>query len=94
MLGRLLTFPALPLLQDGLQPLLLLLRGLGHADEPLVLGRIVDLPAVVDDVATAVVVGCEAEMETTGGMSICGGTDGDKENRVNQSGLLLRKHIL
>lgn len=54
-----LTFPPLPLLHDGLQPLLLLLRGLGHADEPLVLGRVVDLPAVVHDVPTAVVVSCE-----------------------------------
>lgn len=51
-----LTFPALPLLHDGLQPLLLLLRGLGHADEPLVLRRVVDLPAVVHDVPAAVVV--------------------------------------
>lgn len=57
---RLLTFPPLPLLHDGLQPLLLLLRGLGHADEPLVLGRVVDLPAVVHDVPAAVVVSCEA----------------------------------
>lgn len=53
-----LTFPPLPLLHDGLQPLLFLLRGLGHADEPLVLGRVVDLPAVVHDVPTAVVVSC------------------------------------
>lgn len=56
-----LTFPPLPLLHDGLQPLLLLLRGLGHADEPLVLGRVVDLPAVVHDVPTAVVVSCGGE---------------------------------
>lgn len=61
----LLTFPPLPLLHDGLQPLLLLLRGLGHADEPLVLGRVVDLPAVVYYVPAAVVVGCEAQMRRT-----------------------------
>lgn len=54
-----LTFPALPFLHDGLQPFLLLLRGLGHADEPLVLRSVVDLPAVVHYVAAAVVVGCE-----------------------------------
>lgn len=59
--GVFLTFPPLPLLQDGLQPRLLLLRGLGHADEPLVLGRVVDLPAVVHDVPAAVVVSCEAQ---------------------------------
>ena len=53
-----LTFPPLPLLHDGLQPLLFLLWGLGHADEPLVLGRVVDLPAVVHNVPTAVVVSC------------------------------------
>lgn len=52
----LLTLPPLALLQDGLQPLLLLLGRLGHAHEPLILRRVVDLPAVVDDVATAVVV--------------------------------------
>lgn len=53
-----LTFSPLPLLHDGLQPLLFLLRGFGHADEPLVLGCVVDLPAVVHDVPTAVVVSC------------------------------------
>ena len=62
-LKRLLTFPSLPFLHDGLQPLLLLLWGLGHADEPLVLGRVVDLPAVVHYVPAAVVVSCEAEEE-------------------------------
>ncbi len=62
-LKRILTFPPLPLFHDGLQPLLLLLRGLGHADEPLVLGRVVDLPAVVYDVPAAVVVSCKAEAE-------------------------------
>ena len=51
-----LTFPPLPLLQAGLQPLLLLLRRLGHAHEPLVLRCVVDFPAIVDNVATAVVV--------------------------------------
>lgn len=56
----LLTFPPLPLFHNGLQPLLLLLWGLGHADEPLVLGRIVDLPAVVHYVPAAVVVSCKA----------------------------------
>lgn len=60
-MGFFLTFPPLPLLHDGLQPRLLLLRGLGHADKPLVLGRVVDLPAVVHDVPAAVVVGCEAQ---------------------------------
>ena len=59
-----LTFPPLPLFHDGFQPLLLLLRGLGHADEPLVLGRVVDLPAVVHNVPAAVVVGCKAEEES------------------------------
>lgn len=59
----LLTFPSLPLLHDGLQPLLFLLRSLGHADEPLVFGRVVDLPAIVYNVPAAVVVGCKARSE-------------------------------
>lgn len=51
-----LTLALLPLADDGVQPLLLLLRRLGHADKPLVLGRVVDLPAVGDSVAVAVVI--------------------------------------
>lgn len=63
-----LTFSPLPLLHDCLQPFLFLLRGLGHADEPLVLGRVVDLPAVVHDVPTAVVVSCGGKgVESPGG---------------------------
>lgn len=64
-LRLLLTLSPLPFFHDGLQPLLLLLRGLGHADEPLVLGRVVDLPAVVYYVPAAVVVSCKAEVENT-----------------------------
>lgn len=55
-LPRALTLPLLPLSDDGIQPLLLLLRRLGHADKPLVLGRVVDLPAVGDSVAIAVII--------------------------------------
>jgi len=51
-----LTLSLLPLPQDGVQPLLLVLGVLGHADEPLVLGRVVDLPAVGHGVVVAVVV--------------------------------------
>lgn len=51
-----LTLALLPLTDDGIQPLLLLLRCLGHADKPLVLGRVVDLPAVGDGVAIAVII--------------------------------------
>lgn len=60
-----LTLALLPLTDDGVQPLLLLLRRLGHTDKPLVLGRVVDLPAIGDGVAIAVVIrwwGQEAEV--------------------------------
>ena len=50
------TLALLPLADYGVQPLLLLLRRLGHADKPLVLGRVVDLPAVGDSVAIAVII--------------------------------------
>ena len=50
------TLALLPLADDGVQPLLLLLRRLGHADKPLVLGRVVDLPAIGDGVAIAVII--------------------------------------
>lgn len=55
-LSRELTLTLLPLSDDGIQPLLLLLRRLGHADKPLVLGRVVDLPAIGDSVAMAVII--------------------------------------
>lgn len=51
-----LTLALLPLTDDGVQPLLLLLRRLGHADKPLVLGCVMDLPAVGDRVAIAVII--------------------------------------
>lgn len=47
---------AAPLADSGVQPLLLLLCRLGHADKPLVLGRVVDLPAIGDGVAIAVII--------------------------------------
>lgn len=52
----LLTLSLLSFPQDGVEPLLLILCVLGHADEPLVLGRVVDLPAVGHCVVVAVVV--------------------------------------
>lgn len=58
--SRELTLSLLPLPQDGVQPLLLVLGVFGHADEPLVLRRVVDLPAVGHRVVVAVVVGCRA----------------------------------
>jgi hypothetical protein len=54
--ARPLTLTLLPLTDDGIQPLLFLLSGLGHADKPLVLGRVVDLPTIGDSVAVAVVI--------------------------------------
>lgn len=60
-----LTFPPLPFLHDGLQPLLFFFWGVRHADKPLVLGCVVDLPAVVHNVPAAVVVSCKVDMEGT-----------------------------
>lgn len=57
--GEQLTFPSLPLLQDSFQPFLLLLGGFRHAHKPLVLRGVVDLPAVNNGVAAAVVVSWE-----------------------------------
>lgn len=59
----LLTFSPFSFLQNGLQPLLLLLWRFGHAHKPLVLRSVVDFPAVVDDVPTAVVVRCDRQEE-------------------------------
>lgn len=56
-----LTLSLLPLPQDGVQPLLLVLGVLGHAHEPLVLRRVVDLPAIGHRVVVAVIVGCRAK---------------------------------
>lgn len=52
----LLTFSLLPFPQDGIQPFLLVLCIFGHADKPLVLSRVVDLPAVSHCVVVAVIV--------------------------------------
>lgn len=56
----LLTLSLLPFPQDGVQPLLLVLCVFGHADKPLVLSCVVDLPAVSHRVVVAVIVRCEA----------------------------------
>lgn len=57
----LLTLSLLPFPQDGVQPLLLVLCIFGHADKPLVLCSVVDLPAVCHRVVVAVIVRCEAK---------------------------------
>ena len=62
-----LTLPLLTLLQDGVQPLLLVLAVLGHAHEPLVLGCVVDLPAIGHRVVVAVIVRCGGREETVRG---------------------------
>lgn len=57
----LLTLSLLSFPQDGIQPLLLVLYIFGHADEPLVFSRVVDLPAVCHCVVVAVIVRCKAK---------------------------------
>ena len=51
-----LTLSLLSLPQDGVQPPLLVICVLGHADKPLVLRRVVDLPTVGHRVVVAVIV--------------------------------------
>lgn len=59
----LLTLSLLPFPQDGIQPLLLVLCIFGHADEPLVLSRVVNLPAISHCVVVAVIVGWKEKNE-------------------------------
>lgn len=63
--AALLTLSLLPLPQDGVQPLLLVLCVFGHADKPLVFRRVVDLPAVGHRVVVAVVVRCKVKKKKT-----------------------------
>lgn len=53
------TFSSLSLFQNSFQPFLLLFRGFCHAHKPFILCRVVDLPAINNSVATAVVVSWE-----------------------------------